>query len=326
MFTFKQTRMLKEATLAGREPFSTGKLIGFFFLVFLIATLGQSLILAPAQVIAWLTGDAFRPIVEDSSLSISEKINALTTVGLPSWVMTVQLFSTVAIVIACLVFCRSIEKRNLVSMGFVKKGAASEYLVGLGIGLFMLTAAVLLCVITGQAELGDLGDLSSKPWGMILLFLGGYLIQGLSEEMLCRSLLMVSLSRGRRLWTCILTNALIFAALHIFNPGITPLALLNITLFGIFASVYTLRRGSIWGIAAIHSMWNFTQGNIFGIAVSGMGDNPTVWHWNNTMGAWWFNGGSFGLEGGLAVTAVLVMAIWLTLMTPTKSCEIFSET
>ena len=47
------------------------------------------------------------------------------------------------------------------------------------------------------------------------------------------------------------------------------LAFINLTLFGVFASLYFIKRGSIWGIGAFHSIWNLVQGNFWGLSVSG---------------------------------------------------------
>jgi hypothetical protein len=89
--------------------------------------------------------------------------------------------------------------------------------------------------------------------------------------------------------------------------------LINLVLFGLFASVYTLKANSIWGICAFHSIWNFAQGNIFGIPVSGLSLNASVFSFKPTDSGTLFNGGGFGLEGGLAVTIVLVVSIIITM-------------
>jgi len=114
----------------------------------------------------------------------------------------------------------------------------------------------------------------------------------------------------------------IFALLHILNPGFGLLPLINIILFGILESIYVLRRGDLWGACAIHSIWNFFQGNVFGISVSGMGLSTSPLHATLDRSAAWLNGGSFGLEGGIATTAVLAVAcLILILVIPNKEKE-----
>lgn len=232
--------------------------------------------------------------------------------------MLIALFATTLTVAAVLLYCLAGERRSLVGLGFVPRHAAAEYGLGLLGGLVMLSASVLLCAVSGTLTL-TLTDAQPRL-GLLLLFLAGFLIQGMSEELLCRSFLMVSLSRSLPLWLCALTNALLFSLIHLGNPGVTLIALLNIFLFGLFASLLTLRRGSIWMVGALHSMWNFAQGNLFGIPVSGLSGIPSPLQAQVSEGALptLINGGTFGLEGGLAVTAVMLVGCALLLTLPVR--------
>ena len=110
-----------------------------------------------------------------------------------------------------------------------------------------------------------------------------------------------------------LANSALFALLHAANVGISWLAFLNLLLFGLFASVYMVRRGNIWGICAIHTMWNFAQGNIFGLQVSGMNPTASIFSFVGDDSKSWINGGSFGPEGGICVTLVLLISILILL-------------
>lgn len=255
---------------------------------------------------------------------------ALTTVGLSPFptpvtsavYLTVSLFATLATVAVVLLYCLLAEGRSLLSLGFTRRGAAVEYAVGILGGLVLFGLPVLLCVVTGTLTL----TLAEPAPSLLplLLCLGGFIIQGASEELLCRSYLMVSLSRGLPLWACAVINALLFSLLHLGNPGISVIPLVNIFLFGIFASLLTLRRGSVWMVCAIHSIWNFSQGNLFGIPVSGMAGLPSPLRAHVAEGNWQslVNGGVFGLEGGLAVTVVLAVACIVVLLIPTKQSEL----
>ncbi len=236
--------------------------------------------------------------------------------------LLIQLFATVVTVAAVLLYCLLAERRSLQSLGFTRRGALAEYGVGLVGGLLMFGSAVLLCAACGTLTVGTAAK--EPSWGILMLFLLGFLIQGMSEEMLCRSYLMVSLARGWPVGVCAVLNALIFSLLHIGNSHVSVIALVNIFLFGLFASLLTLRRGSIWMIGALHSMWNFAQGNLFGIPVSGIRGMPSPLSSSLAKGTWQelVNGGAFGLEGGLAVTLVLTVSCAIALFLPTKKSEI----
>lgn len=316
---FPETRMLRAAKSSPPRPVIHE--IAIFLLVFFIGMTAQGILVTPFELAALFTSDAFSSLIEHPSPDFSAMYDTLLAAALPPWVMAISLLTTVTTIITCLVYCLRIEKRNTLSLGLIKQGAAAEYAVGMAIGFALLAGAVGIGLLTGSLELSVI---PSPNVGLILFFFLGYTVQGFSEELLCRAYLMVSLSRGAPLWVCVLTNALLFAALHMFNPGITVLALLNITLFGILASLYTLRRGSIWGIAAVHTVWNFAQGNVFGISVSGMNATPSLLAATGGEGdlSHLIHGGSFGLEGGLAVTIILIAGIGVLYLADTKKSEL----
>jgi len=113
-------------------------------------------------------------------------------------------------------------------------------------------------------------------------------------------------------------SSVMFALLHIFNDGISVMAIVNITLFGLMMALYMLKQGSIWGVCAIHSAWNFVQGNVFGVQVSGMPLTESLFV-SELTGSKWITGGDFGLEGGLTVTIVLLAGIVVIMLRKRKS-------
>ncbi len=282
-----------------------------FILIFIIFNTLTSVILIFPMIFYMFTSDAFRELISDAATGSinSEAIEKLTdiAVNLPDWLLILQLFAFVAAIATAIFYCTKIEKRRLFTMGFSKRGKLSEYVIGLIAGAAAFTLAVLICWITGTLDIKGLAT-SVAPLTLIFYFLG-FMVQGMGEEVLCRGYLMVSVSRNYTLPVAILANSLAFSALHLLNSGITLLSLINLTLFGIFASIYFIKRGSIWGIAAFHSVWNFVQGNFFGIKVSGTSISASVFESELTDTGTLINGGSFGLEGGLAVTLVLVIGI-----------------
>ncbi len=244
-----------------------------------------------------------------------------------NWFSLLTLFCTIIVTILVIVYCRFIEKRSLYSMGFVKRKAVFNYLLGLVIGAVMFGAGVLICWLTGALAFN--GVILGNSLGLVFAFFLAFLFQGMSEEVMLRGYFMVSIAAKKTVVVAILLNSILFALMHILNNGISLLPVINLTLFGIFASVYMLRTGNIWGVCAIHSMWNFVQGNIFGIAVSGINIKASVFSFAPAGTGTLINGGDFGLEGGLGVTIVLVAAIIITLLAGAgknqSSSDIMSE-
>lgn len=87
------------------------------------------------------------------------------------------------------------------------------------------------------------------------------------------------------------------------------LVIVNLLLYSLFAAFYALREGSLWGVCAFHSAWNWAQGNFFGLAVSGNQADGGMLFDLMEVGPDWFTGGAFGPEGGLAVTLMLLVGI-----------------
>ncbi len=239
----------------------------------------------------------------------STLLDYMSLLALPDWMIAFNLLGTLGTIIAAFIYCKYYERRSLFTFGFTKKNWLKEYLIGLAIGLLMFALSFFIIIISGQ---GEFDGFSSFNFGIIFIFIG-FLIQGMSEEVLLRSFYFTTLGATKNMTFGVIISSVIFAALHLFNPGITLLSIVNLTLFGIFAAIYYLRRGNIWGIGAIHSMWNFAQGNLFGFRVSGTNAGSSIFFtsidYENTL----INGGNFGPEGGLGVTIVLTLSIVVVL-------------
>lgn len=295
--------VVKEAQRAQKGYFWALELL-VFVLVFVIAQLSQLIIMLPAQIIMMFTNQEYLSAVADQNMDKALEIGGEIVAG--NGYMISMLFSTIMMILLVWLFCRVIQKRKLRTIGFYKKNAGREYLVGLAMGFVAFSAAVLLGIMTGGFVFDGLSPDFSI--GIFLLFAAGFMIQGMAEEVLCRGYFLVSMSRRYPVVAGIMMNSLFFAALHLFNSGITVLAFINLTLFGVFASVYFLKRGNIWGVGAFHSMWNLVQGNFYGIKVSGMEITCSVFSVTAVEGRNLLSGGAFGLEGSIWTTVVLLAA------------------
>ncbi len=290
-----------------------------FFAVYLVASVAEGLVVACFSLIYMIADPSLLDFVIFPALNALDKENAIVSLTkvLEEKLLLPSLFATALLIVIILIFCKFLQKRNMPSLGFRKKGAVSEYLLGLfiGAGMFALAVVVAGKNITITANAASLA--------LIAAFFLGFLIQGMSEEVLCRGYFMLSIARRGNIAVAILINSLAFGLLHLPNNGFSLLALCNVVLFGIFASIWFVKRGSIWGVAAIHSAWNFVQGCVFGISVSGMPQMPSFLHTSLATGkaAELWNGGNFGLEGGLAVTVVLIAFCILALLMPANKNE-----
>ncbi len=206
---------------------------------------------------------------------------------------------------------RFFDRRPYWTLGLRLRGAASYYTRGLLVGFVMFGAAVGIAAMLGYTtfESGDPLQQGSAAVGGVLIVALGWIVQGASEEVLCRGWLLPSIGARYRPWLGVLVSSLLFALLHSLNPNLNVIAMLNLFLFGLFAALYALYEAGLWGVFALHSVWNWAQGNLFGFEVSGTQPKGGTLLNLQEAGPDVVTGGRFGPEGGLAVTVVLLIGI-----------------
>lgn len=242
----------------------------------------------------------------------------------PSWLagllMGLMLAASFGVLILFVwLWARLYEKRPFATLGFERRNALWQYGRGLLIGVLTFGGAVGLMALFGYVapEAGDPARMGlAALGGILLIFLPGWLIQGAAEEVLTRGWMLPVLGARYRPWVGLLLSSLFFMGMHGLNPNVSLLALVNLALYGLFAALYALREESLWGICAFHSVWNWAQGNLFGLAVSGQETGVGTLLDLMEAGPDLFTGGAFGPEGGLAVTLMLVLGSVLMLVWP----------
>lgn len=207
---------------------------------------------------------------------------------------------------------RWVERRAFATLGFLRRNVLLAYGRGFLVGMILIGVVIFWLWLLG-AEITFVP--LTTPWwwrgAAVFLLLPAWMIQGAAEESLLRGWVLPVISVRHGLKIGVLASVVLFAALHAFNPGLTPLALFNLALFGLFAALYALREGTLWGVCACHSAWNWALGSVLGLAVSG---GEFKWGLLNLQinGPDWITGGTFGPEGGLATTVTLLLALgWL---------------
>lgn len=298
-----------------RSPVSE---VFIFFLLTMIAQLLQGALTTPYTMIYILLDGKYKEFAAAGDMEgalayskvLEEKIMAE-----PLYII-LMLFSTAATIACVLFYCRKLEGRSYFSLGLTKR-PYKEYAVGFGIGILMLAVALGFSAVFGSVWYEGFSE--NFRVGTFIFLLLGYAVQGFSEELLCRGYLMVSMSRSMPLWMGVIVSAFAFAALHVGNAGFSFFGFLNVFLFGVLMALYMIRRGSIWGAAAIHTAWNFAEGVLVDSYVSGMKMPTSLFSFGQRAGDELIHGGAFGPEGGLAVTFVLALGIVLLLMAKTKN-------
>jgi len=136
-----------------------------------------------------------------------------------------------------------------------------------------------------------------------------------AEEVLFRGYPLQTLTRAKLAWLGVFLTSVPFAAVHLKNPNVSPVfTFINTALAGVWLAVAYLRTRSLWFSLGIHWSWNWAQASLLGLPVSGISSlaPAPLLHAVNA-GPDWLTGGGYGIEGGAACTAALVIStlvIW----------------
>lgn len=191
---------------------------------------------------------------------------------------------------------RKVEKRPIRTLGFYRENFLSNLLTLLGL------------VVLGQYRLESI-HLNPYSLAFVVFTIPFWILQGTAEEVVARAWLLPQLASRTNLKLAILISSLFFTLLHMGNSGLTPLSLVNLFLFGVAMALYLLKTDTVWGVAGIHGAWNFAQGNLFGILVSGQPSGTSLVTFLPQGNQDWLSGGSFGIEGSIMTSLVLLLLI-----------------
>jgi membrane protease YdiL (CAAX protease family) len=170
---------------------------------------------------------------------------------------------------------------------------AREWLWGCALGAALMVVTVGLLALLGSYHVDGhvAGFDAMRVMAMPLLASIG---AGVVEELVLRGLVFRLVEEALGTWWSLALSALLFGALHLGNPHAT------------LASAAFLVYRRLWLPIGIHAAWNFVQGGVFGVPVSG-GDSQG-WLQSHLTGPAWLSGGGFGAEATVVAFAACLCA------------------
>jgi membrane protease YdiL (CAAX protease family) len=175
--------------------------------------------------------------------------------------------------------------------------------IGLLIGAGIMAAAVGIAAATGVYSIVGQGDASH----LVPELVGAAIMPAFIEELLFRGILFRWIEEFAGSWAALAVTSALFGLAHIMNPNATWFSSFAIAVEAgvLLGGAYMLTR-SLWLAMGLHAGWNFTQGEIFDVNVSGLEEHGLVEA--KMSGPELLSGGQFGLEAsviGLAVATVV---------------------
>ncbi|MEO5858446.1 MAG: type II CAAX endopeptidase family protein [Pyrinomonadaceae bacterium] len=191
-------------------------------------------------------------------------------------------------------------------------------LLGLVGGAFTFAAGAGIGVLFGGLSFSFNADAPANS--IVSTLLVSFLVFAAAaafEEALFRGYILQTFVRSGLAWPAIIATSLLFGAVHLGNPNASWISTLNTALAGIWFGVAYLKTRDLWFPTGLHLAWNWTQGSIFGVEVSGLTDivqQPILRE--TDIGPVWLTGGDYGIEGGIATTVALAVSMIAILVIP----------
>ncbi|HET7817634.1 MAG TPA: CPBP family intramembrane glutamic endopeptidase [Sphingomicrobium sp.] len=184
----------------------------------------------------------------------------------------------------------------------------------LGLGAGLLFGFLLFSLIVGVAALADVYNIVGGGGFAAFLpaLIGMTIIPGFMEELLFRGILFRWIEELAGSWVALAVTSALFGLAHMFNPNASLLSSFAIAVEAgvLLGGLYMLTR-SLWAPIGLHAAWNFTQGFIYDVPVSGHDSEGLVEA--QLSGPELLSGGAFGLEASL-IAMVLATAAGVVLV------------
>lgn len=198
------------------------------------------------------------------------------------------------------------DRRRPSALGFaLHRSALREIASGFAIGLSLAVALAALLFLTGTLRLAADGG-AAEDWLWFLIWtLAYFALSAALEEALFRGYPFQVLTGAVGPLPAVVLSAGTFAFLHAFNPGVTPLALVNAFLAGVLLCIAYLRTRSLWFSTALHLAWNWVIASVLDLPISGLLFDAPMYT-GVMSGDEMLTGGVFGPEAGILATLVLI--------------------
>ena len=206
------------------------------------------------------------------------------------------------LIAACMVL--GFRKLPFSGLGLSLKGWGRSLLRGALFVVFLYVVGFGLSLLLGAVEV--VGFLFSPISLLVSLLL--YFFVALTEEVIGRGFILGRmLDGGINKFVALFISAVLFSLMHLFNPNFAFVPFLNIMLAGCFLGASYIYTRNLCFPIALHWFWNWIQGSVLGYKVSGnefSNENLLILHFPEEN---LINGGTFGFEGSILCSLLLVL-------------------
>lgn len=212
------------------------------------------------------------------------------------------------LLLASLLMTRYVDGRPLISLGLgLGLQTLRQFFIGALLGALMISSFFVIALGLGWLKVSPQNLSVTDTLKTLSLYALGLLGAAVFEELLSKGYVFQTLLEGVGVYSTVFLTSVAFSLLHMGNPHMTLLGLINLGLAGVLFAVAYLRTRALWLPMGLHFTWNFFQYG-FGLPISGIEfpDSPLK---VELTGPLYLTGGAFGPEGGLITTAIFAITI-----------------
>jgi uncharacterized protein len=184
-----------------------------------------------------------------------------------------------------------------------------EFFGGLALGVALFSAVIAVLWLLRVYHLQGRGSTAGLGAGALTAMFAATV-----EETLIRGFLFRIVQMLGGTWIAVLISSAFFGAAHAFNPGATITSSMAIALeAGVLLAAAYILAGRLWFPMGLHAGWNFSEGSVYGLSVSGFTAKAALTQ-GTLKGPAILTGGAFGPEASIVAVAlcfsVAMVLLW----------------
>ena len=201
--------------------------------------------------------------------------------------------------LAAWVLLKNWDHLPIAILGLSLKGRTKDIFWGTFVALAIYAVGFGILYAMGEVEIAAVHFSAYElllSWILMLLV-------ALTEEIAFRGFVLGHLlTVGANRFVALFLSSALFSLMHIFNPNFSLIAFLNILLAGILIGSTYIYTRNLWFAIALHLGFEVSGGRLGGTLLSLELPEENI-----------INGGTFGFEGSILCTALMIIAIVITL-------------
>lgn len=205
------------------------------------------------------------------------------------------------------IYRKFIDRKTIFSLGFDVKNKSMDMILGMVVGFGLMLIGFYALKLTNHLEVTAIQYSSKVVFGGFFFFI----LVAIAEEIIFRGYVLANfMDSFKNKYLALFLSSLLFAIFHGLNPNLSWVGFINLFLAGLALGITYIHTKNLWFPIFLHLSWNYFQGPIFGFEVSGLNFSSVIQQ--KVTGSDLITGGSFGFEGSILITVLLIGMVVIT--------------